>query len=210
MEFIVKNDMIYIKVKKSTIVMVAEVYLKDIAEVYGLNASIVAKIKMIKLHTFHEKQHNCYCIGILDIIKAIEQVEAATKIQCLGEVDCVVYKEHKSSRLSTKLKVIFVSCVSFFGTAFTIMAFHNDIGIVSVFDQIQRIILGNNGASFHILEVSYSIGLGAGMIIFFDHIGKKRIQKQPTPIEVSMCTYQNDVDLTIVDSFSRQGEEYSK
>ena len=59
----------------------------------------------------------------------------------------------------------------------------------------------------NILEVSYSVGLAAGIIIFFNHIGGRRITKDPTPIEVAMKGYEKDVDMTLIEMAGREGKE---
>lgn len=58
-----------------------------------------------------------------------------------------------------------------------------------------------------ILEFTYSLGLGIGIIVFFNHIGGRRITNEPTPVEVSMKKYEDDVNNTIVDTAQRIEEE---
>ena len=40
------------------------------------------------------------------------------------------------------------------------------------------------------ITLSDALGLAGGIIIFFNHIGKRRITHDPTPIEVSMRKYE--------------------
>ena len=56
------------------------------------------------------------------------------------------------------------------------------------------------------LEVSYSIGLAAGIIVFFNHIGGRRITKDPTPIEVEMRVYEKDVNDALIETADREGK----
>ena len=105
------------------------------------------------------------------------------------------------------LKILLVSLVCFFGASFTIMAFHNDIGIVDVFARYYELVMGSKSNGFTVLEISYSIGLAAGIIIFFNHIGGRRLTKDPTPIEVEMSTYEEDVEKTQIKTASREGRE---
>ena len=86
------------------------------------------------------------------------------------------------------------------------MAYHNDIGIVNVFSQIHRIVMGTEPTGISVLEVSYSIGLSLGIIVFFNHVGKRRITTDPTPIEVEMRKYEADVNTTLVDTADREGK----
>ena len=91
------------------------------------------------------------------------------------------------------------------------MAYHNDIGIRDVFDQISQLVMGasdkelvQTGAA--VLEVAYSVGLGLGIIIFFNHVGGRKITKDPTPIEVALRKYEQDVDTTVIETADREGQ----
>lgn len=86
------------------------------------------------------------------------------------------------------------------------MAFHNDIGINKVFVKVYEMISGQASDGFTILEVTYSIGLAVGIIVFFNHIGGRRITKDPTPIEVEMRIYEDDVNNALVETADREGK----
>ena len=47
----------------------------------------------------------------------------------------------------------------------------------------------------------------AGILIFFNHFGKKRFTVDPTPMEVQMRLYENDIQTTLVEDYARKGEE---
>ena len=55
------------------------------------------------------------------------------------------------------------------------------------------------------LEISYCIGLGIGILIFFNHVGRKKITHDPTPIQVEMRKYETDLDTTFIDNAGRKG-----
>ena len=55
------------------------------------------------------------------------------------------------------------------------------------------------------LEICYSIGLGLGILVFFNHIGHKKVTHDPTPIQVQMRTYEQEVDTTFIENCSRKG-----
>ena len=86
------------------------------------------------------------------------------------------------------------------------MAFHNDIRINKVFVKVYEMISGQASDGFTILEVTYSIGLAVGIIVFFNHIGGRRITKDPTPIEVEMRIYEDDVNNALVETADREGK----
>ena len=47
----------------------------------------------------------------------------------------------------------------------------------------------------------------AGILVFFNHFGRKRFSVDPTPMEVEMRLYENDILTTLVENYSRKGKE---
>ncbi len=42
---------------------------------------------------------------------------------------------------------------------------------------------------------------------FFNHLGKKRLSVNATPMEVEMRLYENDIQTTLVETYSRKEKE---
>ena len=59
---------------------------------------------------------------------------------------------------------------------------------------------------YSILEVSYSIGLALGIVLFFNHVGGRRLTKDPTPIEVEMRVYETEVNKALIETADREGK----
>lgn len=199
---------IYIKAEQNVEMQTEDVYVKDIAKLTCSDEHILAKVKAIKLHRFKESEPKRQVISLLKIIEEIEKVCPNADVQSIGEaavmVEYINVNKHKGPVQVVKL--FFVAMVSFFGTSFTIMAFHNDIGINDVFTKIYEMVMGQQGDGYGILELAYSIGLAIGIIVFFNHIGSRRITKDPTPIEVEMRIYEEDVNKALVATADREGK----
>ena len=75
------------------------------------------------------------------------------------------------------------------------------------FTEFYRLVMNREPNGLNVLEVSYSIGLAAGIILFFNHVGGRRITKDPTPIEVAMRNYEKDVDMALIETADREGSE---
>lgn len=197
----------YLKLNRNVEVMEDSVFLKDVGSVYCADKLVTAKVKSMKLHHFEKGQGSRCVISVLKITEMIEELCPQVTVQSVGETDVVAEWVQVSGHKKAKefWKIMLVSVISFFGTAFTIMAYHNDIGIVNVFSQIHRIVMGTEPTGISVLEVSYSIGLALGIIVFFNHVGKRRITTDPTPIEVEMRKYEADVNTTLVDTADREG-----
>lgn len=204
----------YIKLDRNIEVESEDVFLKDAGSVRCADKMIAAKVKSIKIHKFRlsEQKKKAFeekrcVISVLKIIEMIEETCPGVTVENLGETEVLVewidVNQHKGWQQA--LKIVLVSVISFFGTAFTIMAYHNDIGIAYVFSQMHRIVMGSEPEGVSALEVAYSAGLSLGIILFFNHVGGRRLTKDPTPIEVEMRKYEKDVNNALVDTAEREG-----
>lgn len=96
--------------------------------------------------------------------------------------------------------------IVFFGATFTIMTFNEDVSVGSVFNKVYEFIMGTSKQGGSILEVSYAIGLPLGILIFYNHFRRKKIKDDPTPIQVEMCTYEEQVNKAMIKTASREGQ----
>ena len=199
---------IYLKAEQNIEVQTTEVCVKDIATLTCADSHVLAKAKSLKLWTFQEGECKRQVISMLKVIAEIEKACPGVSVENLGETDVLVewisVDRHKG--FAQWCKLAFVALISFFGTAFTIMAFHNDIGINEVFPKLYEMVTGYRGDGYGILELSYSVGLAVGIIVFFNHIGGRRITKDPTPIEVEMRVYEKDVNDALIETADREGK----
>jgi len=202
------NVTVYLKCDLDVEVQNEDVYLKDLGSLRCADSVISAKLKALKVHHFTRDTQRVVISGI-KLIELMENACPNITVEMIGEVDILIEKVrvNQYKGIGVWLKIIMVSLVSFFGTAFTIMAYHNDIGINEVFVEVYRIFMNAEPEGLNVLEVSYSIGLAVGIIIFFNHIGKRRITKDPTPIEVSMRNYESDVNKALIETAGREGKE---
>ena len=205
---------VYIMVKQNVSVSKPEVELCDVASVYCDNDIVFAKAKAIKIYQFKEGEPSRAVISTMHIIQKILELGKNISVQSLGETDVIVEKasmQHDKRKQKKGVveivKVAFVSLICFLGSAFTIMAFHNDVGVPEIFARIYALVTGMESDGFTTLEVSYSIGLAAGIIIFYNHVGGKRITADPTPLEVEMRNYERDVNQAIVEIAERNKME---
>ncbi len=202
------GEIVYIKAERNVEVMEDDVLFKDMAKVYCADSHVAAKVKSLKVHRFSNEEQKRQVFSILKLIEMIQQACPGVTVENLGETDILVERVNvdKHKGFGQTLKIIFVACISFFGTAFTIMAFHNDVGINQVFEKVYELVMGEASSGYTILEFTYSIGLAAGIIVFFNHIGGRRITKDPTPIEVEMRVYEKDVNDALIETADREGK----
>jgi len=203
-----KHNIIYIKLEKNVEVIRNDIFIKDIGSIYSKNDTIVKGCNAIKIGSLSETETR-KVISVMKIIELIVKKFPEVQVINIGETDVLLerVKPEQKGKGRLLIKIAFVSLISFFGTAFTIMAFHNDIQIQELFNKVHEMIMGVPSNGHSILEFAYSVGLCVGIIVFFNHIGGKRISKDPTPLEVSMKRYEEDVNQTLIEEADRMNIE---
>ena len=195
---------VFIKCDKHAKVSQNKVLLKDLAEVYCEDSALANKAKVVTI-TQLKKAGSRKVLSVLYLMAQVQKEIPGVVIQSIGETDMIVsWEENPKMEF---IKIAAVSLIAFFGTAFTIMAFHNDVGIRAVFEEIYYITRGTAPEGVGILELSYCLGLFLGITVFFNHFGKKKLAADPTPVNVAMHNYEKDVNQAIVENAERQGTE---
>ena len=203
------NATVYLKCDRNVEVQSEDVFMTDIGSLRCADTVIAAKLKALKVHHFGKEDTKRCVTSTLKLVELMEEACPNISVQIVGEPDVLVewisVDRHKGWQQWVKCAL--VCLVSFFGTAFTIIAYHNDVGINDVFTEVYRMVMNREPQGLNILEISYSLGLAAGIIIFFNHVGGRRITKDPTPIEVAMRNYEEDVDKALIATAGREGQE---
>lgn len=199
---------VYLKCRRNVVTQVEDVFAADVASIRCQDHHIAAKLAAVKVHHFNVQQPRRCVLSALHIIKLMEETCPDITVEVIGESDVLLeWVDTPRKPWRQRLKVLMVCLICFFGTGFTIMAYHNDSSINTLFGSIYRIVMNRDPDGVTIMEVCYSIGLALGILVFFNHVGPKRITKDPTPIEVAMRIYEEDVDRSIVETAERAGWE---
>lgn len=206
------TDTLYIKIERNILLRNPVIALRDIAKITSSNRELVNKVKQIKVHQFHVPQNQnklkkqTEVFSVLKIIELIGKEYPNVNVQNIGEKDFIIeYEPKPQSKWIQYLKVGILCVFTFFGSAFTIMTFNNDVGVGEVFVDFYKQVMGKPSSGFTILEVSYAIGLSLGILVFFNHVGRKKITPDPTPIQVEMRTYEKELDTTFIENSGRKG-----
>ncbi len=199
---------IYIKpIKKYKVNKMGKVYIKDIAEVYAEN-KIKKRVENLKILEIKEEKNKAYLVSIMDIINVIDKALPQNTINNVGEMDTIIEfeKEKKENKIWVYSKMVFICLVLFAGSATAIMSFHSDAQMATVFENYYYIFFGERVENPALIDLPYSIGLAIGIIVFFNHFGNKKLTSDPTPIEVEMSVYEDDVNTNLVDTLNKEKE----
>lgn len=209
----VKNETLHLKIDQNTIVTDRHVKLSDIAKMECTNEAVLRQLKQKKIYMFTDaidtkRQKNV--MRVFSVLKIIEQIhEDYPDLQISNEGEKNFIVEYVPNRNKPKwvdaAKTVLLCVIIFFGAAFTIMAFNNDVSVGDVFTKFYEQVTGVPSNGVTELEICYSIGLAIGITIFFNHVGRKKITPDPTPIQVQMRKYEKDIDTTFIENAERKG-----
>ncbi|WP_112181228.1 MULTISPECIES: stage V sporulation protein AA [Paraliobacillus] len=187
------NGIIYLRMKKHyQTTAKKKVRLKDIAFISG-NEAMVAKLNQIVLREIVKEDLEVCVIEGFTVIKKLQAYFPEIDLQLLGPNQTIIHIT-KKRRVPRVTFILFVWSLLFVGSAMTIMNFHYDVSMQSVQQRLHYLFTGEKEKYPLWMQVPYSLGLGLGMILFFNHIFKKRINEEPSPLEIEIYKYQQDID----------------
>lgn len=203
------TNTVYLNIAQITEVRTKDVFLKDVAKIYCNDTNIQNKCNAVKLRTIRLDEPRRYVENVLDVIKKLEEIDSSIQVNNVGEVDYIIdyIPPAKPNHAWQWMKTIFVAIVCFCGAAFAIMTFNNDVSASDVFKQIYLLVMGTESNGFTVIEISYSIGLAVGIILFFNHFAKKKLNTDPTPLEVEMRLYEENITKTLIQNDGRKEQQ---
>ena len=199
------SHIIYVKIDKNVQVHDHTVYLKDIAQVTSADKAVENKVRYIKIPEAIKPGAGRHAMSIMEIIPLINQEYPNAEVVNIGEADFIITMEKKKQpgKLISWSKTVFGALIAFFGAAFAIMTFNFDSSVPELFEKLYVQFVGGESDGFTILEITYSLGVGLGILIFFNHFAGKKFNADPTPMEVEMRLYEDDVDKTVIEAGRR-------
>lgn len=197
---------LYLNISQNVEVDTTDVTLDTIAKLTSSEKNVVARLKTMKIIKIKDKKFARYIVSVMAIIEKIHEIYPTLEIVNIGEPEFVLTfrKKNKESKIFYAIKLIFICVAAFFGAAFSIMTFNNDVGINELFAKIYEEYTGQISNGFTILEISYSLGIAVGIIVFFNHFFGRNLSTDPTPLEVEMKIYEKDINTMLIESCSRK------
>ncbi|PAV29548.1 stage V sporulation protein AA [Virgibacillus profundi] len=187
------GDIIYLRMKKNLeLSSMQEVQLKDIAYI-STTAVSKEKLESIPIYRITKKDKNIVIIDSFLILDHLNSIYKNIEIQLIGPTQTII-RIKKNNKKPAILLVSAVWVLLFVGAAMTIMNFHYDVSMQEVQQKLHYILTGKQNEFPLWIQIPYSIGLGMGMLLFFNHWFNKRINEEPSPLEVEIFNYQQDLD----------------
>ena len=207
-----EKTIIYLKAEQSSYVNHEKIHIGDISSVYCKDKKTEELIRNIILYEFDKKKEKegRIFLSILLLIEKISEQIPHGEVRNVGELDMVVYYKAENTedrKWIQTVKILFICATCFFGTGITVMGYNNDVDMAKVFEQLYKVFVGRKPDGVTFVELFYSVGLALGIFLFFNHVPGKKVTNEPTPIQVQMRLYEQDVNQTFLLGASRKGEE---
>ncbi|MGM8366697.1 stage V sporulation protein AA [Virgibacillus sp. W0181] len=187
------SNIVYIRMKK----MIKVKELKHIKLAHIAYISTVAEnsgtLYETPIYRITKKDNNLVVIDSFTVIRHLNTIYNGLEFQLVGPDHTLVEVNNKSKQPSI-LIASFVWILLFIGTAMTIMNFHYDVSMQEVHQKLHYLFTGEQTPYPLWIQIPYSFGLGAGMLLFFNHWFKKRFNEEPSPLEVEIFNYQQNID----------------
>jgi stage V sporulation protein AA len=198
------SKIVYVRMRRRAVVDPnAVVTLGDVARLVTDDIS-AERLKKLPLHRITDQDGNLLLIDMLQVVKAIREAEPGMTIETFGEPHVLLEISPAGSVKPRKLLLVMAWLLLFFGSGMAMMNFHADVNMPAVQHRITELITGHSGPHPWLFQIPYSIGVGMGMLLFFNRILRKRLNDEPNPLEVEMFMYQENVNHYVIT------EEYRK
>ncbi|UJF31193.1 stage V sporulation protein AA [Paenibacillus hexagrammi] len=178
------------------------VRLGDIAQMI-VEPEYEERLNQLNIYKSRHEDGNRVLIDMMLIVRKVKEQFPELQIEHFGEPH-VLLEIYTDNKKPSPMLIGVVWLLLFIGSGLAIMNFHADVSMMQVHQRIYELLTGSRVEHPLILQIPYSIGIGVGMVIFFNHLFKKKFNEEPSPLEVEMFMYQENVNHYVIT------EEYGK
>jgi len=186
-------DPLFLRLRKRlTVKPDALVTIGDICQLY-LDGDQEKRIANIPVYRVQPSDGEYIIIDIMQVIRKLRTMFPELPLEVQGATQLIVEVDLPKKKPYFIL-VALVWIILFIGSGLAIMNFHADVDMVKVHQRLYYLLTGEQKAQPLLLQIPYSIGIGLGMVLFFNHIFRKRLNEEPSPLEVELFLYQQNLD----------------
>lgn len=192
---------VYLSLSPSVMVDSKKVKIGDISTVFCQDPAVAHRIRNLQVFQFPTQEQNQKVITALAIAQTITKEIPDLDLRCLGNPEIIVYQRHLApmSKLKGNIKTIALMLLTFLGTAFSIMSYNGDVGTIDLLERLYDFFTNApKDQWFDFGVILYCFGLFVGLLVFFNHGINHKLTDDPTPLQVQMRLYEQDVNTTIV------------
>jgi len=204
------NKTLYLRLKRRISIRQQDcVKLSDAAHILVDDKEIDGQLSELILYKHNVKDGNRVVIDLLQIIAIVKKRWPTMSIDVYGDPQVLVMVSSDEKKPNYILLVV-CWLLLFFGSGLALMNFHSDVNMKDTHIRIVELITGKHEDHPLWFQIPYSIGVGAGMILFFNHIFRKKFNEEPNPLEVEMYMYQENVNTYVIAEEIRNRQDKQK
>ncbi|GGF87453.1 stage V sporulation protein AA [Paenibacillus abyssi] len=190
-------SILYLRLKKRITIKPGETVTLGQAARLLVDPERKTNFEQLVLYHHQQTDGNRYVIDMLHIIKTIRQADRSITIEPYGDPQLLVIISAKP--LKPRIMVLVLAwLLLFFGAGLAIMNFHTDVSMREVHIRLSELVTGTKQEHPVWFQIPYSFGIGLGMILFFNHLFRKRFNEEPNPLEVELYQYQENVNTYVI------------
>ena len=176
-----------VQVRKNSLIR-----LQDVADISS-NSTMKENIQNLPLYQITKEDKEYVVLDGFHLIQHIQKYQSDIVIELLGAKETII-SVLPSHRKMSLILVSLVWLILFIGAAMTIINFHYDVSMQEVHQKIHFMFTGTYEKYPLFLQIPYSIGLGIGIVLFLNHWFNKRFNEEPSPLELELFQYKNNVN----------------
>lgn len=200
------KPILYLRMKKKTTAEIGQpIKVKDVCRLMA-DEEEVQMIQETPIADVTPSVGNYLMIDVLDVYRLIAEKNPRLDIRHIGPAQTIVEIQKKTKRLPKRFFVALVWLILFIGSGLTIMNFHTDVSMQEVHQRIFYLITGKQEERPLSIQIPYSLGIGAGMILFFNHLLKKKFSDEPSPLDLEVFLYQENLDQYVIDNERKKND----
>ena len=191
------SNLVYIKMRQRLQVSPGyEIRVGDVAQITA-DETLVEHLRKCPVYQITKQDKTHVVIDAMKVIEAIRQHNHTLELNLLGPAQTIVEIVYEEKRVNPFFFTV-VWLLLFVGAGLAIIYFHEDVSMQQVHQRMYYMVTGETVKKPLLFQIPYSLGLGVGMILFFNHVFKKRINEEPSPLEVEIFQYQQSLDQYVV------------
>lgn len=200
-----KRDKVYLRLRKElTLPSDAPVRLGEVAFILA-EPQMESRLRRLELKVPAWNEGKYALVDIFDIVRTIRKEWPEADIEHFGEATTLIRRGGAAAKPRIVL-IAFVWILLFIGSGLAIMNFHVDVSMMEVHQQMYRMLTGVKDDHPLVMQIPYSIGIGLGMLLFFNRVFRQKLNEEPNPLELELFTYQESIHQYVVkDEFRKRG-----
>lgn len=205
-----EKDKVYILLDKKAIIDPEnDILVKDLGKTYCTRPELKMALDNIRVKKKNDEE-NWDIITTIEIVEKILAKYPNIDLDLLGESEILLEYKSKNpkNQLIEFIKISLVCIILFFGSGLAIMNFHEDVNTTATMEKLYYTFTGAKKKDPLIMTIPYSLGIGIGVITFFNRVlsKSKRRSMEPGPMEIELYLYDQDMEEQITNEVKKNNK----